>query len=347
MHRIQILRNTYLIAYLQALRRLALNPTPLCQKYGIPVDFELIPEFMLAAPLLHRFIEEAAGCAAPGVLSSTAGFYNARQQQNPFSDRVGRSVSLADAIRQHNRHVEAYSPENRFNLLLEERHGIWRKKGISPSAETEIFCAANLIGHVRSLVGGQWLPERIEVSVADPAVLRALPSYRNVDTRPVPRGTNITIPIRRLMAPLRSFSEHGTHISRPELTNSADLDYLESLRLIMKSYARVGELSVYRIAKASGTSKRTLQRRLNGLGLSYSIVADQVRSEVAGALLINAPDLGITQIGYELGYRDPGSFSRAFRRVSGYTPVTYRRKFASDNATSEISKGTSFAHRTH
>jgi AraC-like DNA-binding protein len=97
----------------------------------------------------------------------------------------------------------------------------------------------------------------------------------------------------------------------------------------MKSYARTGDLNVRIVASAVGTSTRTLQRHLHQHGVSYTRLADQIRFEVASSLLLSKPELGITQIAYELGYRDPGSFSRAFRRRAGMVPVTYRHRFAS------------------
>ena len=44
------------------------------------------------------------------------------------------------------------------------------------------------------------------------------------------------------------------------------------------------------------------------------------------ALLTSASDMSVTEIGFELGYRDPGSFSRAFRRSAGLSPTDFRRQ---------------------
>lgn len=37
-------------------------------------------------------------------------------------------------------------------------------------------------------------------------------------------------------------------------------------------------------------------------------------------------DLPVEQIGYGLGFRDPGSFSRFFRKNQGLSPGAYRRR---------------------
>ena len=93
---------------------------------------------------------------------------------------------------------------------------------------------------------------------------------------------------------------------------------------MLKSYVRVGATGIDSVARAAGLSRRTLQRRLEDAGITYSAVLDQARFEVARSMLIDSPETGITEISYEVGYQDPGSFSRAFRRLTGVTPRSYR-----------------------
>jgi AraC-like DNA-binding protein len=285
---------------------------------------------MLAAPLLHRFINDAVTCASPGTISTAAGLHNAARQSNPFSDGARQAVSLADAIHEHNNRVSDYSPENRFDLNMGAEGGLWRKLGRSPNAETETFCVANLIGHVRSLLGDRWRPLTVGVSVVEPGILRSIPMYEGIEIRLTPRHTAVSIPAGALHERQSISGKPRSHSDGAESLSGDDLDYLESLRLVMKSYARAGDLNIDGVARAAGTSRRTLQRQLSTLDVSFSVLVDRVRFEVADDLLVNAPDLSITQVGYELGYKDPGSFSRAFKRYAGISPMAYRRRFASD-----------------
>jgi AraC family transcriptional regulator len=41
--------------------------------------------------------------------------------------------------------------------------------------------------------------------------------------------------------------------------------------------------------------------------------------------LLQKPALSVTQIGIQIGFRETSSFSRAFRRLTGFTPTEYRR----------------------
>jgi AraC-like DNA-binding protein len=70
-------------------------------------------------------------------------------------------------------------------------------------------------------------------------------------------------------------------------------------------------------------SPRTLKRRLAAVGTSYFELLEQARYRDACRLLDNA-DLSLQQIAYALGYADPPSFTRAFRRWSGQAPSAFR-----------------------
>ena len=74
-----------------------------------------------------------------------------------------------------------------------------------------------------------------------------------------------------------------------------------------------------------GIPVRTLQRRLKGSGLSYSETVEQTRHELACRLL-DMPGAKVAAVARAIGYNDPSSFSRAFRRWTGMSPRTYRSR---------------------
>jgi AraC-like DNA-binding protein len=78
-------------------------------------------------------------------------------------------------------------------------------------------------------------------------------------------------------------------------------------------------------ARLLGVPVRTLQRRLQYEGLSYSELVEKTRFELACRLL-DAPGGSVAQAAKALGYADPGSFSRAFRRWTDMSPRAYRQR---------------------
>ncbi len=86
-----------------------------------------------------------------------------------------------------------------------------------------------------------------------------------------------------------------------------------------------GQPTIARAAKAAGMSARTLQRRLLDLGLTYSLLLDEVRLETACRLLEQS-ETSLAKIAATLGYADPANFTRAFQRWTGQTPSAFRRR---------------------
>lgn len=78
-------------------------------------------------------------------------------------------------------------------------------------------------------------------------------------------------------------------------------------------------------ARLLGIPVRTLQRRLEENGFSYSALVDEIRFELACRLL-DEPRVRVATVAKALGYTDASSFSRAFRRWTGMSPRAYRRR---------------------
>jgi AraC-like DNA-binding protein len=83
-------------------------------------------------------------------------------------------------------------------------------------------------------------------------------------------------------------------------------------------------LSLDQAAARMRLSRRTLIRRLGRAGKSYRDLLDAHHRDRADALLAEA-ELGIAEVGYRIGYRDPANFGRACRRWFGMSPRQFRR----------------------
>ena len=79
------------------------------------------------------------------------------------------------------------------------------------------------------------------------------------------------------------------------------------------------------VARAARCSVRTIQRRLQDAGLTFTRVLDEVRLESAAQLLQQA-DVRVVDVAIDLGYSDQANFNRAFRRWAGVSPTQFRGK---------------------
>lgn len=99
---------------------------------------------------------------------------------------------------------------------------------------------------------------------------------------------------------------------------------IEPLRREVARLLVGGEGGIAPLARATGTSVRTLQRRLKDAGMNYSDLQNDVRKTLALNLLEN-DTLALAEIAFSLGYSDISAFNHAFRRWVGQSPGQYRR----------------------
>lgn len=78
------------------------------------------------------------------------------------------------------------------------------------------------------------------------------------------------------------------------------------------------------IATALGFSRQTLFRRLKAEGVTYAQVLDDLRHRMALHYL-SGRKVSVNETAYLVGFSDPASFSRAFKRWTGTSPRTVRR----------------------
>jgi AraC-like DNA-binding protein len=104
---------------------------------------------------------------------------------------------------------------------------------------------------------------------------------------------------------------------------------IEQLRREIARVLVKGEGGMEHLAKATGTSLRTLQRRLKDAGVNYSDLQNDVRKTLAMNLLENET-LALSEIAFSLGYSDVSAFNHAFRRWVGQSPGNYRRTRADE-----------------
>lgn len=83
--------------------------------------------------------------------------------------------------------------------------------------------------------------------------------------------------------------------------------------------------SVAVIARRLGLSGRTLQRRLVEARTSFGRQLAEVR-RITASRLLTATDLDTVAIAMLLGFVEPNSFSRAFRRWERTTPSRWRER---------------------
>ena len=119
---------------------------------------------------------------------------------------------------------------------------------------------------------------------------------------------------------LAAYARHLLYLT-PEMSGTAAFrsDVYGAMYLLMKH----GAVTLERTAAHLGMSPRSLQRRLDQEGQSFTNLLNDLRRNVAQRTLAHSSK-PISEIAYSLGFSSQGSFARWFARYFGCSPSVWR-----------------------
>jgi AraC-like DNA-binding protein len=185
---------------------------------------------------------------------------------------------------------------------------------------------AVVVSALRALCGSEWNP----TEVLFPRTVPADPNpYRRHFRTPVrfnQETATIVLPVRDLDLRiagadplLRAVLEERIQ----QLKGSPGSDLSDDIRRLLRTRLTNKRCSADDIADLLAMHRRTLNRRLQGSGMGYRAIANEIRFEIARQLLEDT-HVPLVEIAVALGYSEASAFTRAFRRWSGQTPKSWR-----------------------
>lgn len=192
-----------------------------------------------------------------------------------------------------------------------------------------VTAIGNAFRVMRRFCGDGWCPAEVRLSMARPKSVGTYETFFGAPVRFESAMDALVFSRHWLDQPVAPGSAANGGGSLP----SSAWDFTDHVR--HQIAMRIGRepVTARAIAAAMGLSRRTLDRRLSGLGVSFSQLVDEIRFARARRLLAvgHAP---LSDISLALGYAEPSAFSRAFRVWAGCSPQDWRlsreRRVATD-----------------
>ncbi len=131
----------------------------------------------------------------------------------------------------------------------------------------------------------------------------------------------LDLPLRGAMPALNQQAQAIVQRTLPPVPEAGVIEQIEHG---LMGDAALLSISMEDMAARLKLHPRTLQRRLNEAGLSYSDLRSRCRQRLAEAALRDSGD--IEALSERLGFSDRHSFTRAFKRWTGCTPTEWRRR---------------------
>lgn len=210
------------------------------------------------------------------------------------------------------------------HLLVGRRSRLGTAVGHHHLDDAALFIIIRVIRH---FLGPQWRPAWVEATGKSDG---RLPYLEDRIGAPV-RGTS--------GIPMVALPEQALDAPNPHPPNPSDIVTLSDLPVLMgvnpprtmadtveqmiRTQMTIGEASEDKIAASLSLGRRTLQRALQGEGTSFRDIKARAIERRARTLL-RETDLAVATIAQALGYEEPKSFQRAFRRQTGVSPSAYR-----------------------
>lgn len=185
---------------------------------------------------------------------------------------------------------------------------------------------AFIVAFGRRLTGRPLAPQRVRIRFPRPhyharynEFLGCTPQFDAPDNELTFENATLELPL--VSANSEFFAMFGEKAE--ELLPGTQLAVSERAKAVVRHSLR-GELpSVEHVARSLAMSGRTLQRALRDERTSFQKLLDETRLDLARRFLQD-PAVSTAEVAYVLGFTNPSSFYRAFKRWTGLRPEAYR-----------------------
>lgn len=329
MSRFALVRAAYLLLYIDRLREIGAPVDGLLHRSKLPDNVEESPDAYVSLDFGLNWVGRSNRDVAPMDLSVLA-------SEHLSFDTLSRPF--------RNALLAAPTGFNRLQVFM--RLAPFEDSAVRPSLRREGDRVRVICGHdgfdghphlhyaeclnlhatiavLRGVAGAAWSPEEVtfisKIGVTD-RLRESMPATR---IRMGRQHCSILFDPRTLAPGLAEGAPASAAVDVDD-----DWTWLTALRLAIRPYLGDPKTTLPFAAELMGTSPRSLQRRLRESGRTYSQVVQDARFEIARELLAET-SVKMIDVAMMTGYENPQHFSRAFRRLSGMTPTTYRRSISS------------------
>ncbi|WP_144107681.1 AraC family transcriptional regulator [Paraburkholderia sp. BCC1886] len=324
----RFVRGAMLTGLETASREIGFDCAALLNETNLSLDWSTHPDMLLPADSVNRLLELGAqrtGWSDFGFRASLArglpdlGMLTLLlREEATLGDAMG---TLAENIHLHGNstfiQTDAHTPRPIVSFRI--------ATSVAGVQATE-FCGCGLVMLIRWLVGPEWNPVAMCFSHSKPAhttlqqrFYRSELNYDQLISGVIfsradwnRRISSVPEVLRRRARELIAFEAKGTAPTFEEEVGRV------ITRLLPEDCCTVESVSA-----ELGIDRRTLSRRLQQKGLSYSSLLNQVRSEIA-ILQLSGGSLPLTDVAQAVGFSSLSTFSRWFQQSFGCSATRWR-----------------------
>lgn len=316
----------------KALNAAHVDGTRLFEQAGLDIATLRDPQGRYPVAAVNRLWELAAAATGDPAFGLAVARHTGTTTFHALGYSLQASTTLKEAFERMVRYLGVVINGTRPQFSLCD--GLYRYQIAGPGSDIQLAAeAVDAFAYVtvrmcRGLWGPQFVPNHVRLCRPTPADTAPYAAAFRAPIEFAADENAIYFDAGALESPLE-----GAH---PELARQNDevaAQYLAQfenpgvqtrVRGILLEQLTHGEPSQEKVATALQMSARSLQRRLSEEGLTYKMLLDQTRRELALAYIADAR-YALNEITYLLGFSDASSFTHAFQRWTGQSPSAYRK----------------------
>lgn len=321
---IPVIRTSIFEPFLAAARRIGVPVDRHLRRAHLPAMQEQQPDLLLPEIPTWRFVQSVAqtqGIATYGILCLETIRFIELSSLKPL---ISHCANLNQLLQRVCAAAPLMSNSARYQLETRNDSVFFCNRGrrlLPDDIHAQLFQVFGMIQLVQLAMGPGWRPEEIHFTFAHDAAVEKAPQLNPSRIFFSRRAPGILFPRHLLATATREI------VSECRELRSLPPAFHQQLGEIIAPYLGSERVDKVVAAEIIGVSPRTLQRRLEEESTSFHEVLDHLRLQKAKAML-EEPGLKLIEIAFELGYENPPSFTRAFRRWTGVTPSEYRCRIA-------------------
>jgi AraC-like DNA-binding protein len=302
----------------------------LARRVGLPLAALRDPDLLVPAAAVLRFFELAAtACRMPdwgltlargGRLAAVLGpmwvlLRNARNVRQMCDELADNFDLYTDAA------LVGVEQAPKGGVLLSWSTTAGQHVGEVQMAE---FAMCVFAKEIRTHLRPDWMPSAVLFRHAPPrgslashrAAFGSDPHFNQDRNALLLDRATLDAPLKRRGSAARALASHVVRFGEEQLHSGANAQLAHHVEAVVRSLMPYAPCTVEEVSRALDVAPRTLQLRLKRQGTSLTQVREAVRADLAAKYLRHS-SLSATAIAELLGYADPTSFSRSFRRWNG------------------------------
>ncbi|WP_172451947.1 AraC family transcriptional regulator [Sphingobium sp. SA916] len=326
----RLIRSATLGGYAKAARDAGLDPHEMLAEVGLDPGALLDTDILIS---LDAFLTLLVNSAKRSGLSDF-GIRAAHARGIPDLGMVSLLMREADdveaALRLYTSHLRLHADgtvvqlDTRFDdpIIIVEIQGNTKQEAF----QATLFSVTGIVQQIRWLIGETYRPELVCFAFAEPPDTRLAQNVFQCDVRYNQILSGIVIDRTVLRRPLVTSAPFLRKLAlrqlQPLMKHGHDTFAMKVTRLIRQGLED-GEFSSELIAANLAIDRRTLTRRLQHEGATYSSLLQTVRMQIAQQGLEN-PEQSLTELAVATGFQSLSAFSRWIQASFGCSATDWR-----------------------